>query len=108
MLPGLFSPSSGREMATLREIQQRLHSLNRRLAVWENIIQYLEQNFLPQDGEAAKLVLRSPACPAEFERVLEEDIEEAIKSIIEGPLSELREEIQQREGREVVFKPGDN
>ena len=88
-------------MPTLREQLEKLTSLKHRLAVWEAIYQLMDAQFITKDGRKAQSI-RVMDCPPESEMVPETVIEDVLQTIGEGPVAELRSQIQTIEEQDVV------
>lgn len=87
-------------MATLKEQLEKLTNLKHRLAVWEAMHSHLDEQFVSKDGRGAQKAIRVPNCPVEV--VPEETIEDVLQAIGEGPISELKAQIDEIENQEVV------
>ncbi len=88
-------------MPTLKERLDELTKLRHRLAVWEAAHSMLEEQFTSKDGRKAGKAIRVPECAIPV--VPEETIEDVLRTIGEGPISEIREKIAEIESQEVVF-----
>lgn len=89
-------------MPTLKEQMEELTALKHRLAVWETVHEFLEDNFVSKDeGRPAQKAIRAEDCLIEM--VPEETIEDVLQTIGDGPITELRARIAEVEGREVVL-----
>lgn len=91
-------------MPTLKESIDQLTKRKHRLAVWEAVSAFLDENFLSKDGRNAPRALKVPDCLIEL--VPEETIESVLQAIGDGPVCDLREEIAGIENQEVVILSG--
>lgn len=91
-------------MATLRDQLHNLTRLKHRLAVWEALHAYLDENFVAKDGRPAQKSLKVPDCLVDV--VSEDEIEDVMKALAEGPVTDLRAEISAIENQEVTILPG--
>lgn len=89
-------------MPTLKELQLEAIDIQHKLSVWESLADHLDQNFISKDGTPAPKALRSPGCLVD--KISEPAIEEVIRTIYEGPIKELKEELQKFENQEVTLK----
>ena len=87
-------------MATLKEQLEKLTSLKHRLAVWEALHAHLDDTFVSKDGRGASKAIKAIGCPVE--RVPEETIEDVLQAIGDGPITELKAEIDEIEGQQVI------
>jgi hypothetical protein len=85
---------------TLKESIDELTKLKHRLAVWEAMSSFLDDNFLSKDGRKAPRALKVPDCLVEL--VSEDTVESVLQAIGEGPISDLQKEIATIESQEVV------
>ena len=88
-------------MATLKEQMEKLTSLKHRLAVWEALHAYLDEEFAAKDGGGPQRAIKVPNCSVEV--VPTETIEDVLQAIGDGPISDLREQISDIENQEVVI-----
>ena len=88
-------------MATLKEQITLLTSLKHRLAVWEAMHSYLNDNFIGKDGQKATKAIRVPGSSVEV--VMEETIEDVLQVLGDGPISELRAQIVEIENQRFVI-----
>lgn len=86
-------------MPTLKELQAAQVVLQQRVSVWESIADFLDSNFLSKDGQVAPKAIRAPGCIVD--RVPEEQIEYVLQTIMEGPLAEIRGELEKLESQEL-------
>lgn len=93
-------------MPTLKESIDQLTRRKHRLAVWEAVSAFLDENFLSKDGRSAPRALKVPDCLIEL--VPEETIESVLQAIGEGPVADLQQEIMMIENQEVVILSGEN
>lgn len=92
-------------MATLKEQIVELTRLKHRLAVWEMLASYLDENFIPKDGRKAPKSIRVPGTTDQL--VPEETIESVLQALGEGPITELAGQIKVIEDQEVtIISPG--
>ncbi len=91
-------------MPTLREQLDKITGLKHRLAVWEAISAFLDDNFLSKDGRQAPKGLKVPDCAPEV--VPESTVEDVMQAIGKGPIADLQEEIAAIENQEVVIMTG--
>ena len=87
-------------MSTLKEQLERLTALKHRLAVWEAIHHHLDENFVAKDGRGALKAIRVPDCQVEV--VPEETIEDVLQAVGDGPIAELKAQIDEIENQQVV------
>lgn len=85
-------------MPTLKEQLDELHRLKRRLAIWEAIHYLVDEKFISKDGRKVSGLKE----PDSGTLVPEEEIEEVLQNIGEGPITDLRAEIAAIETQEVV------
>jgi hypothetical protein len=92
-------------MPKLKDQIEGLTKSKHRLAVWEALASYLQEQFTGRDGRPAQKAIKVPECLVEV--VPEETIESVLQAIGDGPISELRGEIAAIEDQEVlVISPG--
>lgn len=85
---------------TLKEQVERLKSLKRRLAIWEAMHHLMDDKFISKDSGRKVGGIREP----ETGDVIQEDeIEDVLKTLSEGPILEIKAEITSLESGEVVF-----
>lgn len=87
-------------MPTLKEQIEALTTAKHKLAVWEAVYAYLDFNYMPKDSGGAQKAIRVADCPVEL--VPPDTIEEILQTVSDGPIKELRDEINQVESQEVV------
>lgn len=92
-------------MPTLKDQIEERTKLQHRLAIWEAIHALMSERFLSKDGMPAREGIRVPNCTIEL--VSEETIEDVLQNIGDGPIADIRSEIDQVEGQEVVILSGD-
>ncbi len=85
-------------MPTLKEQVAELRLKKRRLAIWEAIHHLVDDKFIGKDGRKVSGLKE----PETGDIVPEEEIEDVLQNIAEGPILELRAEIQGLETQEVV------
>lgn len=86
-------------MPKLKDLQEQVINLQHKIAVWESVAADLDTNFVSKDEQRAPKALRAPGCLVD--RVSEAVIEDVIKTIVEGPIAELKEELQKVENQEL-------
>jgi hypothetical protein len=85
-------------MPTLKDQLSELQRLKRRLAIWEAIHFLVDDKFVSKDGRKVSGIKE----PGSGDLVPEEEIEDVLQNIGEGPIAELRAEIAAIETQEVV------
>lgn len=85
-------------MPTLREQVEKLQKLKRRLAVWEALHYLADDKFISKDGRKVSGI----KIPDSGDLVPEDEIEDVLQNIAEGPIAELRAEILAIEEEEVI------
>ena len=85
---------------TLRGQREELTKAQHRLAVWEAIFQLVEEKFISRDGKKTLSAIRVPNCASEI--VSEETIETILQFIADGPIAELRNQVDLIENQQVV------
>ncbi len=85
-------------MPTLKEQVEELRMKKRRLAIWEAIHHLVDEKFIGKDGRKVSGIKE----PETGDIVPEEEIEDVLQNIAEGPIEELRAEILGIETQEVV------
>jgi hypothetical protein len=79
----------------------RLRSLKRRLAIWEAMHHLMDDKFIGKDGSKGKVGgIREPETG---DVIPENEIEDVLKTVAEGPISDIRAEIALLESSEVVI-----
>ena len=91
-------------MSTFKDQLERLTTAKHKLAVWEALVSYLDDNFLSKDGRDASKGLLADECVEE--RVPEGTIDDVMNEIIEGSLSNIQAEISAIESSEVKHGTG--
>lgn len=91
-------------MPSLKEQIEELTRLKHRLAVWETLADYLDQNFISKDGRNALKAIRAPGAHSEI--VSEEMIESVLQALGEGPIAELNEQVKAIEDGEITIVSG--
>lgn len=84
--------------STLKERLEQLEKLQRRLAIWEAIHALVDEKFVSKDGRKVSGI----RIPGSSSAIPENEIEDVLQQIGEGPITELRAEIQAIEETEVV------
>lgn len=84
---------------TLKEQLQKLKSLKRRLAIWEAMHHLMDAKFISKDGGKVSGIKE----PETGEVISEDEIEDVLKSLVDGPITDIKAEIDALEGREVVI-----
>lgn len=85
---------------TLKEQVEKLRALKRRLAIWEAMHHLMDDKFISKDGGRKVGGIREPDTG---DVISEDEIEDVLKALVEGPISEIRAEISSLEDREVVI-----
>ena len=85
-------------MATLKEQLEQLQKLKRRLAIWEAIYYLVDDKFISKDGRKVSGI----KIPESGDLVPEEEIEDVLQNIGEGPITDIKNEITMIETQEVV------
>lgn len=85
-------------MPTLKDQLDELQRLKRRLAIWEAIHYLVDEKFISKDGRKTSGI----KVPDSGDLVPEEEIEDVLQKIGEGPIAELKAEIEAIETQEVV------
>lgn len=89
-------------MPTLKDQVTKLTEFRHRLAVWEAIHHLMDEGYLPKDGKRGNKGIRVPNCPVDI--VPEETIEDVLKNISEGPISDLKKKIEEIENLDVIIR----
>lgn len=87
---------------TLKEQVEKLRGLKRRLAIWEAMHQLMDDKFISKDGGKVGGIRE----PTTGDTVSEDEIEDVLKTLVEGPITEIRSEISMIESQEVVVLGG--
>lgn len=82
---------------TLKQQFEQLKILRRRLAVWEAIHHITDEKFISKDGSKVSGLKADSG-----DMVSEDEIEDVLKQIAEGPITDLKAEIETIEQQEVV------
>jgi predicted transcriptional regulator len=85
-------------MSTFKEQLEELNRHKRKLAIWEAIHQLVDDKFITKDGRKAGGIKE----PTTGEVVSEEEIEDVLESIVTGPITEIKQSIEEIENRNVV------
>ena len=85
-------------MPTLKEQMDTLLKLKRRLAVWEALHYLADDKFIAKDGRKVSGI----KLPESGDLVPEDEIEDVLRTIAEGPIAEIKAEIDAIENKEVV------
>lgn len=88
-------------MATIKETIEKLVTLKHKLAVWEALHAHLEEFFISKDGRAAQKAIKVNDCAVAI--VPEDTIEDILQGIGDGPIKELRSEVEDIETQQVVI-----
>jgi len=92
-------------MMTLREQMDKRTAVQHKLAVLEYIYEYLDENFISRAGRTDGVKgIRVPDCLQEL--VPEDCIEEVMKDLSEGPISDLKKELHEIENQPMVVQQG--
>lgn len=83
---------------TLKDQVEKLRLLRRRLAIWEAMHHLMDDKFITKDGGKVSAIKE----PDTGDIVSEDEIEDVLKALVEGPISEIRAEIKGIEEQEVV------
>lgn len=83
---------------TLKEQLEQLRKLKMRLAIWEAIHQLTDDKFISKDGKKVSGI----KIPESSDLVSEDEIEDVLRNIAEGPIAEITAEIEAIEAKEVV------
>lgn len=78
-------------MITFKEQQKKLTDSQHKLAVWEFLYAHLDTNYISKDGRTVEKALRVPDCLVEL--VPEDAIEDILRFISDGPITEFRDAI---------------
>lgn len=85
-------------MPTLKDTYDELRKKKRRLAIWEAIHHLIDDKFIAKDGRKVSGIKE----PDTGDVVPEEEIEDVLQNIADGPILEIRAEIQAIENQELV------
>lgn len=85
-------------MPSLKEQMAELEKLKRRLAIWEAVFHLMDEKFISKDGRKVSGI----RLPGSSDVIPESEIEDVLQQISEGPIAEIRAEIQSIEDKEVV------
>lgn len=85
---------------TLKEQMEKLRSLKKRLAIWEAMHNLMDEKFISKDGSKLVGAIRETETG---DLVSEDEIEDVLKQLVEGPIGDIRAEIKTLESREVVI-----
>jgi hypothetical protein len=88
-------------LPTLREQQGLLKGKQHLLAVWEVLYQYLDTTYIHRDGRPPEKAIKVKDCINPL--VDEETIEEVLSNIGEGPIKELKKQIEDIENMDVLI-----
>lgn len=86
---------------TFIEHVEKLRALKRRLAVWEAMHQLMDDKFISKDGSNKTSGIRESDTG---EIVPENEIEDVLQSVAEGPIADLKTEINMMETTEILFE----
>ena len=86
---------------TFVEHVKKLRALKRRLAIWEAMHRLMDDKFISKDGSTKVSGIREADTG---EIVPEAEIEDVLKEIAEGSISELQAEIRVMESAEILFE----
>jgi predicted transport protein len=84
---------------SLKDQLEQLQKLKRRLAIWEAVHYLVDEKFVSKDGRKVSGI----KVPGTGDLVPEEEIEDVLQNIGEGPIEDLRAEIDAIESLEVVI-----
>lgn len=85
---------------TLKEQLAKLRALKRRLAIWEAMHHLMDDKFIGKDGGRKVSAIREPETG---DVISEDEVEDVLKSLAEGPIAEIRAEINSLESEEVIL-----
>lgn len=88
---------------TLKEQVEKLRGLKRRLAIWEAMHQLMDTKFISKDGGKAGGKIGGIREPETGDIIQEDEIEDVLKALAEGPIAEIRAEITSLESEEVIL-----
>ena len=83
---------------TFKEQLDEVEKLKQRLAIWEAIHHLVDDKFISKDGRKVSGI----RVPGSGDLVPEETIEDVLQTIGEGPIAELRNQIEEIENLQVV------
>ncbi len=86
-------------MPTFKQQLEKLTDLQQRLAIWETLHNFLEENFTARDGTPAKKGIRAPG--SHVEKVPESLIEDTLEFIETNHIADIKAEIEKFESNEV-------
>ncbi len=86
-------------MPSLKEQMETLEKLKRRLAIWEAIHHLADDKFISKDGRKVGGI----RLPNSVQVISENEIEDVLQNIAEGPIAEIKAEISAIEETEVVI-----
>ena len=86
---------------TFVEHVQKLRALKRRLAVWEAMHRLMDDKFISKDGSNKVSGIRESDTG---EIVPENEIEDVLQTVAEGPIADLKTEIKIMETTEIIFE----
>ncbi len=87
---------------TLKEQVEKLRLLRRRLAIWEAMHHLMDDKFITKDGGKVSGIKE----PDTGDIVSEDEIEDVLKALVDGPISEIKAEISEIESQEVIILDG--
>lgn len=88
---------------TLKEQVERLKALKRRLAIWEAMHLLMDNKFIGKDGGKVGGKISAIREPDTGDVISEDEIEDVLKTVAEGPIAEIRAEITSLESEEVIL-----
>lgn len=92
---------------TLKEQVEKLRALKRRLAIWEAMHLLMDNKFIGKEGGKAggKAGGKVSAIrePDTGDVISEDEIEDVLKALAEGPIAEIRAELTSLESEEVIL-----
>lgn len=86
-------------LMTFKEQLAKLRELKRRLAIWEAMHHLMDDKFISKDGSKVGGIRE----PETGDTISEDEIEDVLKAVVEGPISEIRAEVEVLENTEVIF-----
>ena len=84
---------------SFKEQLDKITDARQKLAVWETMISYLDENFISKDGRPAKKGILADGCIVPT--VPEEVVEAIMDGVREGPIAEIETMINRIETSEV-------
>lgn len=88
---------------TLKEQVEKLRALKRRLAIWEAMHLLMDNKFIGKEGGKAGGKVSAIREPDTGDVISEDEIEDVLKALAEGPIAEIRAELTSLESEEVIL-----